>query len=51
MTVMQLIQRLSELPCDMEVFALNEDGVYRRVESVETDDYYPDAMIVAGDVE
>jgi hypothetical protein len=51
MTVMQLIHRLSELPGDMEVYAKNPEGLYRRIESVETDDNYPDAMIVAGDVE
>lgn len=34
MTVMQLIHRLSELPGDMEVYAINQQGLYRRIESV-----------------
>lgn len=34
-----------------EVYAMNDNGVYRRVEKVEKDDNYPDVMICAGDVE
>lgn len=51
MTVLQLIGELSKMNPFAEVYAMNDKGVYRRVEKVETDDNYPDVLIYAGDVE
>lgn len=51
MNVAELKKRLDELPDDMEVYALNVECRYRRVESVEIDDHYPDALIITGDEE
>ena len=51
MTVIQLIGELSKKNPFAEVYAMNDNGVYRRVEKVETDDNYPDVLIYAGDVE
>ena len=51
MTVLQLIGELSKMDPFAEVYAMNDKGVYRRVEKVETDDNYLDVLIYAGDVE
>lgn len=51
MTVAELISKLRELPDDMEVYAINPKGLYRRLERIDIDDNYPDALMVAGDKE
>lgn len=51
MSVEELINKLSAFPADFQVYAINDKGVYRRVEKVEADDHYPDVLIVSGDEE
>ena len=51
MTVRELIERLEEFDENFEVYALNAECRYRRVEDVEKDDNYPDVLIKVGDVE
>ena len=51
MNVKQLKEKLAEFNDSDEVYAINEKGLYRRVEDVKADDNYPDVLIIAGDIE
>lgn len=51
MKVKDLIEKLQEFNENFEVYALNVEGNYRRVEDVEKDDNYPDVLIIVRDEE